>query len=331
VGALGDPYAAYYPPDAFAELTASAAGRYTGIGVEVEPGPDGMPVVVQVFPGSPAASAPYAGAPPGAPRGLQAGDRLVAVDGRPVRGLPLAEVAARIVGPSGTRVRVEVARGARLLTFTLVRRPVVIVTVTWRMLPGGIGYLGVHAFNQETPAEVGAALARLRGQGMRALVLDLRDNPGGVLDAAVATARYFLPPGVVVVLRGRAGSQAYVLRSTEPVRVPMAVLVNRFTASAAEVLAGAIQDDGVAPLVGQRTFGKGVVQRVFPLAAGGGLRLTVARYETPKGRDLNGRGLTPDVAAPPPATAAAYGDPRTDPQLAAALALLRGALARRAA
>jgi carboxyl-terminal processing protease len=327
VRALRDPYSAYFGPKAYAELIDGARGRYSGIGIQVEVGLGEEPVVVRVFPGSPAATTRAEGAPAGAAPGLRPGDRLVAVGGRPLRGLGLPQVAARIQGPVGSTVQVQVARTlsngrVQQQTFRLVRRPVTIVTVSSRMLPHRVGYLAVSGFNAQTPREVAAALERLRAAGMRGLVLDLRNDPGGVLDAAVATGAFFLPPGVVATLHGRTGTQRLVLHRTQPLGVPVVVLVNRYTASAAEVLAGAIQDDGVAPLVGQRTFGKGIVQRVFPLAGGAGLRLTVARYRTPRGQDLGGRGLEPNVAVPAPATPADDGVPAHDPPLRVALALL---------
>ncbi len=335
VRALNDPYSTYFSPRAYAELTSNASGRYSGIGVQVEAGAGGEPVVLQVFPGSPAATTRYVGeAQAGAP-GLRPGDRLLSVGGMAVRGLSLPQVAARILGPAGTPVVLRVARtlgDGRVedLTFSFVRRPVTIVTVAARMLPGRVGYLDISGFNAQTPAEVAVALSRLTAAGMTGLVLDLRNNPGGVLDAAIETGAFFLPPGTVTSLQGRTGRQTYVLRSTRRIAVPFVVLVNRYTASAAEVLAGAIEDDHAAPLVGQRTFGKGVVQRVFPLSGGAGLRLTVAQYYTPKGRDLNGRGLEPDLVVPSPPSVGDYGQPARDPQLAAALALL-ARVAKRAA
>lgn len=334
---LNDPYSGYFTPQAYTELNSSATGLYSGIGVQVEADSRGVPVVVHVFPGTPAATTRFQGAPARSLPGLQPGDRLVAVNGQAVKGLSLAEVAARIQGPVGTAVRVEVSRMAaggrpRRLEFRLIRRAVAIVTVSAHLLPERIGYLAISGFNAKTPEEVGAALAALRRAGMRGLVLDLRDNPGGVLDAAVATGAYFLPRGPVTYLQGRQGRQVFGLRRTKPLGLPMVVLVNRYTASAAEVLAGAIQDDHVAPLVGHRTFGKGIVQRVYGLEGGAGLRLTIAQYYTPKGRDINGKGLLPDVSVPARGgTAAGSGRVADDSPLKAALALLNREVGRRAA
>lgn len=348
VASLGDPYSAYLNPQDYRAVRGSASGRYSGIGVEVEAGGSAGPMVTRVFPGSPAATTPYAGEAPGHQPGLLPGDRLVAVDGTPVAGMDPAAVRGRIVGPSGTTVRLEVARpvvagsappapapaaGAPppaagpgiLLTFTFTRRAVEVQSVAWKALGGGIGYLDIEMFNSRTPAEVGAALTSLRAAGVRRLVLDLRDNPGGLLSSAVDVSRYFLPGGVVASLQPRSGpATVYRVASPMPLQMPLLVLVNHGTASAAEILAGAIQDDGAAPLLGSRTFGKGVVQRIFPLAGGAALKLTVGRYLTPRGRDLGGQGLTPDVSVSfPGATPATMGDPATDPQLAAAVRMLQ--------
>jgi carboxyl-terminal processing protease len=325
VRSLGDPYSAYLTPAAYQALRSSTSGRYTGIGVEVQQGPDGLPVVLRVFAGSPAATTPYQGQGAGTPPGLRAGDRLLAVDGQSVRGMPEEQVRSLIVGPRGTAVTVDVLRsgagGPQTLRFRLVREPVQVQTVVARLLPDGVGYLDIQMFNEQTPAQAQAAVEGLRAQGMRALVVDLRDNPGGLLDSAVGVARLLLPGGVVAYLQPRSGPrQAVRLSSPRPVGVPYAVLVDGYTASAAELLAGAVQDDGAGLLVGERTFGKGSVQKIFPLSGGAALKLTVAHYLTPKGRDPSDRGIAPDVEVPWPGhTTADMGDPAKDPQLDAAL------------
>ncbi len=330
VQALGDPYSSYLSPSAYQALRNSAQGQYSGIGIEVDSSETGRIVVFRVFPGSPAATTPFQGEPPGQPVGLEAGDVIVSVNGASVASEDKATVRAKVVGPAGSVVLLQVDRpGVGLLTFRLTRRPVALASVAYRELPGGTGYLEIQVFNAQTPAQVGDALAALHTAGMRRLVLDLRDNPGGVLTSAVQVAGFLLPPGVVTYLQPRGGArQALRLTSVHPLGVPFAVLVNGYTASAAELLAGAVQDDHRAPLVGERTFGKAVVQQIFPLAGGGALRLTVARYLTPKGRDINGSGLTPDDVVPfPNATVQAMGNPATDPQLAQAIRILTGSAA----
>lgn len=356
VAALGDPYSAYLTPAQYQALRSGASGRYTGIGVQVEQSGTG-PVVTRVFAGSPAAITPYTGEAPGQAPGLRPGDRLVAVDGVQVAGLDAADVRARIAGPSGSRVTVVVERSVAasggaapsstpepgaglgvplpppgspgvLLTFPLVRQVVDARSVTWRLLAGGVGYLAIQMFNARTPLEVARGLTALRASGARALVLDLRDNPGGVVAAAVQVARYLLPGGVLAYVLPRSGPrQALAVPAPRPLGLPLAVLIDGQTASAAEMLAGAVQDDHAGVLVGEPTYGKGVVQRVYPLAGGAALKLTIARYLTPNGRALPAGGLIPDVRVPAPASGVVPGDPAADPQLAAAIARLRAGAA----
>ena len=330
VRALGDPYSQYLSPRAYRSLLGAASGRYTGIGVEVEPAASGPPTIVRVLPGSPAAQAVPGGNPSDAAVGLRPGDRLVSVDGASLRGLDAAAIHSRLAGPAGTRVRVTVDRataggGVVALTFDLKREPIVLQTVTAHMLSGGVGYLAIQMFNAQTAAGVDRALAAMRAQHLRALVVDLRDNPGGVLQAAVSVARDLVPPGVVAYLQPRDGPrQAIRVRRTRPLGVPLAVLINGRTASAAEVLAGAVKDRGAGTVVGEPSFGKAVVQRVFPLTGGGALKLTTARYLTPNGHNLDAKGLAPTLVVPfPGETAGRMGKVATDPQLAAAVRLLR--------
>ena len=320
VASLRDPYSAYLTPAAYSALRSSASGQYSGIGIEVEEQAGGV-VVRAILPGTPAAETSYVGAPAGAAPGLAAGDRLLRVDGRAVSGMTPSDVRAAVVGAPGTLVQLEVDRGGRTLTFLLRRQTITTASVVARMLSPGVGYIRVRSFAAGTPAQFAAAVGQLRAKGMQRLVLDLRDNPGGLLSSALGVARWILPPGVVAYLQPRSGPrQAYRLTSTHPLGIPYAVLVNGQTASAAELLAGAIQDDHAAPLVGERTYGKGLVQQVFPLPDGGALRLTVAQYLTPDGRDVNGTGVAPDQVVPfPAATPQQLGNPATDPQLAAVL------------
>ncbi len=330
VASLHDPYSTYLTPQSFHVLRSTSRGRYSGIGVSVRVAPGLGPVVTSISPGSPAATTPFLGAPSGAQPGLRVGDRLLAADGVPLGGLAAAAVRSRLAGLAGSRLLLEVERAVSggppiRLSFALTRRTLVVSTVQWRMLPGHVGYLAIQMFNDRTPGEVGRGLKALAAEGMRGLVLDLRNNPGGVLQAAVQVSRYFLPAGVVARLHVRDGApRVFTVPSPQPVGVPCTVLVNGHTASAAELLAGAIQEHHRGLLVGERTFGKGVVQRVFPLGGGAALKLTVGRYSTPQGREIGGHGLVPDLSvAFPGETQAALGHPAEDPQLAAALGVLR--------
>ncbi len=327
VTSLGDPYSGYLAPAAYRAMRNAASGRYAGVGIEVAE-QAGELVITRVLPDTPAADTPYVGAPAGAALGLAAGDRLLRINGRPVAHMDMASVGDAVQGAPGTLVQLEVQRGGVRLTFSLKRREITVASVTSRLLAPGLGYIRIRLFNYGTPGQFAAQLARLRGEGMRELVLDLRNNPGGLLSSVVGVARWVLPAGVVTYLQPRNGPRhAYRLTRTHPLTIPFVVLVNGHTASAAELLAAAIQDDRLAPLVGERTYGKGVVQQIFPLANGGALRLTVARYLSPDGRDINGVGVTPNETVPAQRTGDQLGNLATDPQLAAALRLLHRAAA----
>jgi carboxyl-terminal processing protease len=337
IAALGDPYSQYFNAADYRAFNQQSSGRYGGIGVEVEN--QGADIVVfRTFPGTPAADTAYQGAPAGAPTGLLPGDRLTQVEGRSVVGVPLQSVSNLIRGTPGSKVTVTVQRPSanggqgQQLTFVFTRADVVVPTATEAMLPGGIGYLNVNQFTETTPDQVRTSLAALRKAGMRGLVLDLRNNPGGLVDSALGVASQLMPDGLLTYLVDRQGQrQNYTITQGTRLGVPMVVLVNGFTASAAEILAGAIQDRGLAPLVGTQTFGKGIVQRIYPLQGNTGLKITVAHYYTPDGRDINKKGLTPDHVVDFPKTASPniIGDPSqdtpaVDPQMAEALSVLQG-------
>jgi carboxyl-terminal processing protease len=340
IAALGDPYSTYFNATAYSEFNQQSSGEYGGIGVEVQDQGNDI-VVFRTFPGTPAATTPYQGAPAGVPPGLQNGDRIIAVDGRSVVGLPLESLANLIQGKPGTKVTVVVLRTVngqdQRLTFELTRATIIVPTAQGYMLPGRVGYLVINQFTNTTPDQVKAALAKLRQDGMTGLVLDLRNNPGGLLDSAVGVASQLMPSGVLTYLVDRQGHRTdYTITQGTRLGVPMVVLVNQYTASAAEILAGAIQDGNLAPLVGVQTFGKGIVQKIFPLPGHTGLKITVAHYYTPKGRDINKKGLTPDVAVafPKNVSLSIIGDPsqdtpQVDPQLAKALALVQAAAGQR--
>lgn len=336
IASLGDPYSQYFNAADYSAFNQQSSGQYGGIGVEVEN--QGTSIVVfRTFPGTPAADTAYQGAPAGAPRGLQPGDVFVAVGGKSIVGAPLQAASNLIRGAPGSQVSVTVERPgtdggqSQRLTFVFTRATVVIPTAIGTMLPGGIGYLNVNQFTETTPDQVKTALATLKKAGMKGLVLDLRNNPGGLVDSALGVASQLMPNGLLTYLVDRQGQrQNYTITNGTRLGVPMVVLVNGFTASAAEILSGAIQDRGLAPLIGTQTFGKGIVQRIYPLQGNTGLKITVAHYYTPKGRDINKKGLTPDhiVAFPKNVSPNIIGDPSqdtasADPQMAEALSVLR--------
>lgn len=337
VQALGDPYSFYFDARELEEFEISMTGEYSGIGVRVEE-KGGYVVVVMPFPGSPGATTPYEGAGPGDPPGLRRGDRIVQVDGKDVVGLPVEIVARMIRGPEGSRVELTVIRegddGPRELRFVIRRARIEVPTVEHRLLPGGIGYVRLLEFLPQASQRVEEAIADLRAQGMRGLILDLRDNPGGRLDAVHEIADLLLPEGPVVHIEYRGGRRETLSARGDGLDVPMVVLVNGGSASASEILAGALRDRLGVPLVGEKTFGKGSVQSTFTFDARGqlvegegrtGLKLTTARYLTPNGTSVDGVGLKPDVEVPWQGTEG-LGDPQRDPQLQRALEVLRSRL-----
>jgi carboxyl-terminal processing protease len=287
VAALLDPNSAFFSPDALVQLNNRIRGEeFVGIGIVIEERAGGA-AITEVLEESPAIES-----------GLRAGDVILAVDGVPTAGLSLERVSQMIRGAEGSEVALTIQRlGATApLSVTLVRRRIVQRVVATRVLASGIGYLRLSQFNQASSEMVASGLRELLDQGARGLVLDLRGNPGGLLDASVNIASHFLERGVVVTLEsGRGGTTTYTVRPRAPKHTgPLVVLVDRGSASASEIVAGALQDAGIK-LVGTRTYGKATVQAVYRLRDGSGLRLTVSRYLTPLGRDVEGRGLTPDL------------------------------------
>jgi len=307
VDALGDPYSAYMSRDRYEELVIDTRGSYDGIGVVIEQR-DGFATVVTPFKGTPAWES-----------GLKPGDRIVAVDGLDVVGVPIDRVVELIRGPANTEVVLTVARSEadRPLDIPVTRATVDIPTVEGRMLTpeevagavrrtgagevpvtpeaGSIGYLVISRFSQATARDTGEALFKLYRDGARGLVLDLRYNPGGLLDVSLQVAEYFVPAGPVVHVVDRDGNRATYNARGGGTPLPVVVLVNEGSASAAEILAGAIADREVGILVGTQTFGKASVQNLYDLEGGAGLRLTTARYLTPNGTLIDGVGLQPDV------------------------------------
>ena len=290
VGGL-DPHSAFLDAAEYDEMRVSTAGSYSGVGIEVA-AQDGRIVVVAPIDGSPAALA-----------GVRSRDVLDGIDGQPVRPGRLDEAIARMRGAAGTRVRLEVSRPGEPapLQFELERTEVHVRTVRAEVLPGRYGYVRITQFNDSTPHDVEQVLADLQpgGTRLRGLVLDLRGNPGGVLESAVGVADEFLDAGIIVRADGRTAESRFEMDATAGDLLhgaPLVVLVDRGSASGAEIVAGALRDHGRATLMGERTFGKGSVQTVMPLRDGQALKLTTSRYFTPSGASIHERGLEPDVA-----------------------------------
>jgi len=321
VGEL-DPHSAFMDAREFEDLKIATEGNYSGIGVEVTL-ESGSIIIISPIDASPAARA-----------GIRAGDQIVAVDGHAVEGAALADSVARIRGAPGTIVNLSVGRqsAAAPLEFAIERAMVSVHSVRYQLLEPGYGYLRISQFSETTGADVGQALGalqKLAAGRLRGIVLDLRNNPGGVLDAAVEVSDAFLERGVIVTAEGRAPEATFRMDAAAgdlAHGARIAVLVNQGSASAAEIVAGALHDNGRATLFGRRTFGKGSVQTVLPLADGQALKLTTSRYFTPSGVSIHQRGIEPDVPLPDVAPA---GDPRVplagrDSDVRAAVAWLKG-------
>lgn len=284
-----DPHSSYLPARDFAVLQDDTRGEFAGIGVEVDFRNDRVTVISPIE-GSPAHRA-----------GIRAGDLIVSIDGASVHGKNASELVKLMRGPSGTTVRIAVRRPGEdnILRFTLSRQVIEVSSVLGADLEGKIAYLRIKQFQSKTHTELLSAIGDLRRRmgDVRGIVLDMRNNPGGLVAAASAVADEFLNGGVVYSTRHRGRVVDEVSASTSGAleSAPMVVLVNEFSASASELLAGALQDHKRATVVGARTFGKGSVQSIIDLPGGGGLRLTTMRYYTPGGRAIQVEGITPDV------------------------------------
>jgi carboxyl-terminal processing protease len=315
VGSLGDPFSDYLPPAAYAALNQQLGASFGGIGVALGETGTGRFQIVAVFPGTPAARA-----------GLVPDTEIVAVNGHPVAGLSPEAVADEIRGPVGSRLTLTVLEHGLRRSLALRRAVIELPTVSTAVLPGHLGYLQITEFGYRTGPAVLAAYRRLVRAGVRGIVLDLRDNPGGDLAQCRIAAGAFVPRGPLVTLVYKGGARQRILSPGPGTRLPVVVLVNGDTASAAEILAAAIQERHVGLLVGTRTYGKGIVQELESLPGGAYLKLTVARYLTPDGLYIEHRGLEPNVLVPEPPGVTPSDVPRLDPQLARAVAVLSARL-----
>lgn len=315
---LGDKYAAYYNEEEYAELQEKNSGNYCGIGAYVTQNTtSGAITVVQPIQGSPAQKA-----------GLQAGDIIYAVDGEEVEGSDLSTVVAKMKGEKGSKVTLTVIREdeSKHLTISMVRDNIETITVTSEMLDNKTGYIAVSAFEEITTKQFRKALDDLEEQGQERLIIDLRDNTGGLLTSCVDMMDRMLPEGKVLYTRDKNNKgEEYYSTDEESFDKPLVILVNGMTASASEVFSGALQDYGRAVLIGERTFGKGIVQSVIGMSDGTALKLTTAKYYTPKGRNIHGTGLEPDkeVILDDTMTSLKESDLQVDNQVAAALAYLK--------
>jgi carboxyl-terminal processing protease len=289
-----DPHSSFLDPDSYREMQVETSGSFGGLGIEITLKDDILTVVAPID-GTPAHRA-----------GLHTGDRIVKIDGLSTKDMQLSDAVKRMRGRPGSKVTISVVREGwnEPKDFDIVREQIRVQSVKTVELGDGIEYLKLRQFQEQSPHDLEAALEKFAKNGMKSLILDLRNNPGGLLTAAVEVSEKFIDDGkLVVYTEGRVRNQnmrfsAHAKRGYA--QMPMVVLVNQGSASASEIVAGALQDWGRATVVGTQTFGKGSVQTIIPLSDGSGLRLTTAKYFTPKGRSIHGKGITPDVVVEAP-------------------------------
>ena len=310
---LGDPYSVYYDEEETKELMETTTGEYDGIGAVLsQDKTNGIITLIQVYDDSPAQKA-----------GLKDGDILYMVGDKEVTGDDLSAVVADIKGEKGTEVELTVLRGddETEITVTAVRDTIEYPTVEHEMMQDHIGYIRITEFDSVTYDQFMEALEDLKAQGVEGLVVDLRNNPGGSLTIVCEILDEILPEGKIVYTEDKNGKQQEMTSDEEhKLEIPMSVLVNGYSASASEIFAGAVQDYGIGQIVGTTTYGKGVVQQIFDLKDGTCVKLTISEYFTPKGRSIDGKGITPDVEVEYEKNEA---DPEADNQLDQAVEALK--------
>lgn len=287
-----DPHSAYMTPEMYKEMRVETKGEFEGLGIQIGIKEHHVTVIAPIE-GTPAHAA-----------GIETGDVILKVDETPTKDLTLMEAVQRMRGPKGTSVTLTVRRegAADTLSFTIIRDTIKIHSVRSRLLDDHIGYVRISQFQESTPQDLGKELVKLHEDGTQGLILDLRNNPGGLLSAAVGVSEQFLQPDTLVVsVKGRDGRKDEYRSSPpmDPPEYPMIVLVNQGSASASEIVAAAMQDWGKAVILGKTTFGKGSVQTILPLSDGSGLRLTTAKYYTPRGESIHSVGVKPDIVVEP--------------------------------
>lgn len=286
IAGLDDKYAAYYNKEEYKTIVESTSGSYCGIGAYISTdAKTGMVSIVEPMKGSPCEKA-----------GAKAGDLIYEVDGKDVSKMELSQVQALVKGKKGSKVKLTLIRESKKVEVTVTRDEIDVDTVAYQMLPGDIGYIQVSSFEEITATQFRKAVDSLEKDGEKGLIIDLRNNGGGVLDTAVDMLDRLLPKGLVVYSMDKDGNRKdYEATDDDEFQKPLVILVNENSASASEVFSGAIQDLKKGTLLGTTTFGKGIVQGIFSLKDGSALKMTMARYYTPLGRNIHEKGLEPDV------------------------------------
>ena len=284
---LGDPYSVYYTADEYKDMQINTSGNYYGIGAALSQDAKTKEVTIsKVYEGTPAEEA-----------GLKDGDQIIKVNDTESTSKELSALVQEIRGEEGTTVHLQVYRASNNKTFEIdvERKNVELPSITSKMLDGGIGYIQISEFQSKTDEQFKSALADLKKQGMKSLIVDVRNNPGGLINAASNILDQILPEGTVVYTEDKYGKREDYTSDSNCLDCPIAVLVNENSASASEIFAGAIKDYNYGTLIGTKTFGKGIVQTVFPLEDGDAVKITTAKYYTPKGNYIHGVGIEPDI------------------------------------
>lgn len=289
VDALNDPYSVYYTAEEWNQLMQETEGIYYGIGAYLSIDPTTtLARISGVIPGTPAEEA-----------GLRENDIIYMVDGESVQGMELTEIVSRVKGEENTVVHLTIVREGETdyLEMDVARSKIESPTVTYEMYDNGVGYIRITEFDDVTVNQFTTAMDSIKEADAKGLILDLRSNPGGSLSAVVDIARQMLPKGLIVYTEDKNGKrEEYTCDGKQELQIPLVVLVNGNSASASEIMAGAIKDYGIGTLIGTTTFGKGIVQRILPLTDGTALKLTISAYYTPNGNNIHGIGIEPDIA-----------------------------------
>lgn len=284
VKSLNDPHSNYLSPKMYKTLMEQTEGSFAGIGVVMGMDNEQKIHIVGIMENS-----------PGQKAGLQEGDEILAVDGVPVTQMAFDEVAAHVRGQAGIDVVLTIMRDNTNQDITITRDNIKLKTVGHKMLDNNIGYIQIVSFSEDTANEFNEAYNDLKNQGMKALVLDLRNNPGGLLTTCVEIAKKLVPKGEIVSIVDKQGNKETYSSSLEAPEYPLAVLINKNSASASEILSGAIQDTKAGTIIGNTSYGKGSVQTILPMFEDDAVKLTIAKYYTPSGRSIDGTGITPDI------------------------------------
>ena len=308
VNSLGDPYSVYLDPKMYSELMLETKGSFGGVGIVLGVKEKQLTVVAPIE-GTPAESA-----------GILSGDLIVKIDNHDTKDMALDEAVGKIRGKEGSKVTLTIQRtGQEPQEYTLTRATIVLKSVSGKMLEGDIGYIRLSMFSETTGDDFTQKMNELTAQGMTSLILDLRNNPGGLIGESVKVARLLVPQGPIVSVIGKDGERETSQSYLEKTPLPMVVLINGGSASASEIVAGAIQDTGAGKLIGVKTFGKGSVQRIIPLDKESAVKITIAEYHTPKDRSIHGKGIEPDIVVEMPKDK----DAKSDPQLDKAIEVLK--------